>query len=152
MCLGALCLTDHKKRSCRQWGLTLLCVLPFFAAEIGGLYLYYGQRFAASGMITRIPVIYCLLNWLLSTELKLPSSWLGKAFRLNSTWIYCSHYLIYNLYHWFFAYQGIPRYLVVGCLSVISGIPYVAFKLLRDRRKDQTTTTPTSIVEERLYE
>ena len=148
MCLGGLCLTDHRKRPSRQWGLATLCLLLLLVVETAGVYAYYGQRFRSAllGMgVTRLPLTYCLVNWLLSADFKLPVKWLGKAFRLSSTWFYCMHWLMWSLYSWVFAYDGTVRYLAVGCLTTISGIPYVAFKLLRHRK---TPVTPTVLAEE----
>lgn len=150
MCLGALCLTEHRKRPCRQWGLATLILLLLSLAETAGVYAFYGESFRSAFIgigVTRLPLTYCLINWLVSCEFRMPAKWLGKALRLGSTWFYCMHWLMLSLYSWVFAYDGIIRYLIVGCLTTVSGIPYVLFRLLRDRKREST-----SFVEEHTYE
>lgn len=140
MGVGVLCVEDHKKRSARHWFAgTLICLL-LFAAEIGGLIAYYGLSYAANGMLTRIPLIYCLLNRLLTVDFRLPKAWMAKALRLSSTWVYLAHMMVLFLFRWIFAYRGVKEYVIVCGLTVLSGVPYVAFKLWRDERKKKKQT------------
>lgn len=135
MCIGALCVKDHKQFSSKKWLYALLAATMLYAAEVTGLYLYYGNKYAASGMVTRGFFTYCLLNWLFTVDFCLPFKWLGKALRLSSTWNYCAHMLALMLFHWVLGYQGLKRYVMVCGLTVISGIPYIVIKLLMDKRR-----------------
>ena len=135
MCIGILCVKDQKKFSGKKWFYMLLLAAILYAAEVARLYLYYGNEYEASGMITRGFFTYCLLNWLFTVDFRLPGKWLGKALRLSSTWNYCAHMLALMLFHWVLGYQGLKRYVMVCGLTVISGIPYIVIKLLMDKRR-----------------
>jgi serine/alanine racemase len=135
MCLGVLCLMDHSKRSNLQWLIWLAVAAVLYAAEVTELYLYFGASFSSAGMFTRGLLTYSLLNFLLTANFQLPVKWLGKVFRLSSTWNYCIHMLVMMLMGWFVAYTGVKKYVIVVFLTVISGIPYIFIKLLLDKRK-----------------
>ena len=135
MSIGALCVIDSKKYDAKKWLKWLLVATTLYAAEVAGLYLYFGNEYAASGMITRGFFTYCLVNWLLTVNFKLPKKWMAKTLRLSSTWNYCAHMLVFMLFHWIFAYLGIKRFVIVACLTVISGMPYIACKLFWEKRR-----------------
>lgn len=138
MCIGALCVTDHKQFGSKKWFCALLLAAMLYAMEVAGLYAYYGRQLAAGGMITRGFFTYCLVNWLFTVNFSLPIKGLGKVLRLSSTWNYCAHIMVWMLSHWVFNYEGVKHYVVVGGLTVISGVPYIAIKLLLERMKNNS--------------
>lgn len=131
MCLGLLCLKDHEKRSSRQWLLRTAAAVVLVFVEITGWLALRGEKSTGiDGLFCNIFLVYYLTNWLFTVDFKLPVKWLGKALRYSSTWIYCSHVLLILLYGWVLSYEGIFRYAFIGTLAVVSGIPYVAGKIL----------------------
>ena len=140
MCLGALCLADNEKKSNQQWVRNLVIVAAVHMVELVALCCWQGTNLRADRFLTSSLLIYCLVNWLVTLDFRFPIKWLGEAFRLSSTWMYCAHMLMLALYHWIFAYHGTIRYLAVGGLSVISSIPYVTVKLLIKKKKTQIAT------------
>lgn len=135
MCLGVLCWEDYRKKSNRQWFVRATCAAVLYAAEMVVVYILKGDEMEAEILLSGPLVVYYLTNWLFTVDFSLPRKWVGKSIRLNSTWIYCAHMLVAMLFHWIFAYDGIVKFCFVGGLTVLSGIPYVAVKLLKDKRK-----------------
>lgn len=135
MSIGALCAGDHKKHTAKVWRKWLILALILYTAEVTGLYLHFGRKLITEGMFTRGFFTYCLVNWLLTVNFKLPKKWMAKTLRLSSTWNYCAHMLVFMLFHWVFAYLGIKRFVIVACLTVISGMPYIACKLFWEKRR-----------------
>ena len=130
MCLGVLCMEDYSKKKSRQWLVRLLLAGLIYIVEMMIAYGLHGVQMKVEILLSGPMVVYYLVNWLFTLDFRLPVKWLGKALRLNSTWIYCAHILVVMLYEWVFAYQGIVRYFLVGGLTVVSGIPYVVVKML----------------------
>jgi serine/alanine racemase len=140
MCLGILCMEDYQKRNSGQWLIRLAATAVLYFAEMAFVYWLQGDQMEAEILLSGPVLIYYLTNWLFSLDFRLPAKWMGKALRANSTWMYCSHMLVVALFHWVFAYQGIVRYILVGGLTVVSGIPYVAVTLLKDKYKKKQQT------------
>lgn len=135
MCLGILCLRKHEKCTSRQWLVRLIIPLSVLVVEIFLWRIAMGKRHAVDTLIMAPPVVYYLANLLLTVRFSMPAKWIGKALRYSSTWIYCIHMLVMALYAWIFAYEGLFMYVAVAAGSLLSGIPYVAVKIVIEQRK-----------------
>jgi hypothetical protein len=135
MCLGILCLQDHTKKTSKQWLARVAVAAILYVMEIVVVFLIYRDKMLVELLLTGVLLVYYLINWLCVAEFSLPGNFIAKALRLNSTWNYCVHMLVLMLFHWFFAYNGFKRYVIVCCLTVMSGIPYIVIKLLLAKHK-----------------
>lgn len=134
MSLGVLCAKDYQKHTARQWLIRLILSCGVYVVEMIAVYIIKGQKMEAEILLSGPLVVYYLVNWQFTLDFSFPSKWVGEALRLSSTWIYCAHMLFLSLYRCIFAYQGIIRYVVVGGLTVVSGI---IAKILVEKRKEQ---------------
>lgn len=126
--IGISCINSYSRRSSKSWLLRFLLAGIGYFAELTLVYLLSPQKVHFEYLLCTPIVTYYLLNWLLSCDLSFRNRQIPQFLRLSSTWIYCVHVLIIEIYSLIHPSEGPRRFLVVLGISILSSIAYIFVK------------------------
>ena len=128
LALGILCFRYHARLDSRKWLFLLVLSGILNMIELLLIYRLSPNKNHFEFLLTMPLVSFCLINFLLSVNLRFSDRRIPAALRGASVWIYCVHPMIIGAYGRINSGWGIRRFIIVITICLLTSAGYVFYR------------------------